>query len=281
MMAKHQDELDVLQAVYCAPGEFMLINEGDCPCFKVSTQDMTSHFNIEITFQLSSEYPNQVPHISIFCDTINRTQLSQLKHSCLDYANELKGDNMIMNVVQWLQENTDFLINEHPQKDNPDSDVKHDHDTDPINRTENDSISATNDIGACVRANDTESSNWTALLSLDHMRSKTKYIKTIKKWVDQLGLQGRLIFQGKLILILLQGHKESIKEYLTLQRTVNVDVDSKGRSCKEKMMKILHEEETKSPPSLCGFDSMELQTNSDLQDFFSKANLGHIFKSHF
>ena len=33
-----------------------------------------------------------------------------------------------------------------------------------------------------------------------------------------------------------------IQEYIHLQRTVSVDVDSKGRSCKERMMSVLAEE---------------------------------------
>lgn len=49
-----------------------------------------------------------------------------------------------------------------------------------------------------------------ALLHLDHMRSKAKYIKLIEKWTSELGLMGRL-FVGRPILILLQGTKESIK----------------------------------------------------------------------
>ena len=34
----------------------------------------------------------------------------------------------------------------------------------------------------------------------------------------------------------------SCKDYIQRQRTVNVDVDSKGRSCKERMLRVLTEE---------------------------------------
>ncbi|MBN3296659.1 RWDD3 protein, partial [Amia calva] len=81
---------------------------------------------------------------------------------------------------------------------------------------------------------------WTALLLIDHMRARNKYQKTIEKWTLELGLTGRL-FMGKLILILLQGAKETIKEYLLLQKTVKVDVDSTGKKCKERMMRVLCE----------------------------------------
>ncbi|XP_041697299.2 RWD domain-containing protein 3-like [Coregonus clupeaformis] len=76
-----------------------------------------------------------------------------------------------------------------------------------------------------------------ALLLVDHMRSKTKYIKTIKKWSLELGLTRRLFF-GKLILVLLQEARRNIKVYIHIQRTVKVDVDSSGKRCKEKMMRV-------------------------------------------
>ena len=34
----------------------------------------------------------------------------------------------------------------------------------------------------------------------------------------------------------------NFKEYVSRQRTVSVDVDSRGRSCKERMMSVLAEE---------------------------------------
>lgn len=51
----------------------------------------------------------------------------------------------------------------------------------------------------------------TALLQLDHMRSKHNYIKLIKKWTVELGLTGRLIFCDRLIFILLQGTSQAIR----------------------------------------------------------------------
>lgn len=56
----------------------------------------------------------------------------------------------------------------------------------------------------------------TALLKLDHMRSKQSYIKLIKKWTLELSLTGRLIFLHKTILILIQGDASCIKVCITL-----------------------------------------------------------------
>lgn len=40
-------------------------------------------------------------------------------------------------------------------------------------------------------------------------------------------------------MIMLQGPRDSLGQYLRLHRTTSVDVDSKGRQCKEHMMTVL------------------------------------------
>ena len=51
----------------------------------------------------------------------------------------------------------------------------------------------------------------TALLMLDHMRSKVRYTHTILKWATGLALAGCLLFVGKFIFIVLQGHAANVK----------------------------------------------------------------------
>lgn len=58
---------------------------------------------------------------------------------------------------------------------------------------------------------ETEDGIWMLLLHLDHMRAKAKYVKTVEKWASDLRLTGRLMFMGKIILILLQGDRSNIK----------------------------------------------------------------------
>uniref|UniRef100_A0A8C6R1J5 RWD domain-containing protein 3 n=2 Tax=Nannospalax galili TaxID=1026970 RepID=A0A8C6R1J5_NANGA len=82
---------------------------------------------------------------------------------------------------------------------------------------------------------------WVTLLHLDHMRARTKYVRTVQKWASDLRLTGRLMFLGKIILILLQGDRSNIKDYLILQKTSKVDVDSSGKKCKERMISVLFE----------------------------------------
>lgn len=51
---------------------------------------------------------------------------------------------------------------------------------------------------------------WTAVLLLDHIRSRNHYIKLLERWTQQLQLNGTLLL-GRSILVILQGDRPNIK----------------------------------------------------------------------
>ena len=63
------------------------------------------------------------------------------------------------------------------------------------------------------------------------------------RWTEELKLSGRVLFVGHLIFILLTGVAEDIKEYLRRHKSYNIDVDSSGKPCKERMMTVLAQEQ--------------------------------------
>ena len=78
------------------------------------------------------------------------------------------------------------------------------------------------------------------IIHLDHMRDKRNYIKTIEKWSKELKITGNIIFHGKLkVFLILLGSEDSLKSFHQQLKTQNVDIDSRGRPCKEKLSKIL------------------------------------------
>lgn len=52
--------------------------------------------------------------------------------------------------------------------------------------------------------------DWTAVLSLDHIRSLNRYISLLERWTQKLQLTGRLLL-GRSILVILQGARPHIK----------------------------------------------------------------------
>lgn len=145
--------------------------------------------DMTLTFIMNpQDYPNAVPQISIMSAYLQRSQLTHLRQEVDTRAKRMAGHAMLADLIASAQ---DYLNG--TQSETPGSAVSDTSDLDP------------------VAGSSSECELWTSLLHLDHMRAKHKYIKTIKNWTTELDLNGRLLFQGKLILILLQGPHSRLK----------------------------------------------------------------------
>ena len=235
------DEILALKSIFCNPGEFHFINPSCLEALEASrgpisfkigvkctadqqSNDATKSLEktplssvVEITIILPLDYPQTSPEISLSCADISKKGLPSLRNKLKQYIENMHSANcdepMIMNIVMWLQENASLFFDK-PELDNT------------LN---------------CSSLGDS-----ILLLKLDHMRNKTRYIKTITRWIDELNLNGRLFFANHLIFILLTGETSNVREYLRRQKTCNVDVDSCRKPCKEKMINVLLQEEVPS-----------------------------------
>ncbi|XP_051983953.1 RWD domain-containing protein 3 [Xyrauchen texanus] len=250
-MAKEAtDEMSVLSAIYCEKDEFELLEESAERGFVYRIHTLTEKNNektpLSLIFHISPDYPHTPPDISISSSHLSRKRCQHLRNSLLDRARSLPPEPMVHGLILWLQENFSDL-----------------------NKTSSSHL-------AEIRP-EIKEETWTALLHIDHMRSKAKYIKLIEKWTIELCLTGRL-FTGKLILILLQGTKENIKEYLHLQKTVKVDVDSSGKRCKEKMMSVLCEiPQSEEMLMMSTFEVKDILSLDDLKREFDLVGLTEIY----
>ena len=148
--------------------------------------DMSGNEQVSITYTLDKNYPQIIPDVIVTSDRLTRETCNQIKKDVLKYIsdNNLVCQPMIMDVNMWLQQNMSKYFKRFKTSVSSDSVA--------IDKTEPVEL-------------------WYALLHLDHMRAKNKYIKTIEKWTSELGLTGHLIFSDKLILILLCGLRQNIK----------------------------------------------------------------------
>jgi len=81
------------------------------------------------------------------------------------------------------------------------------------------------------------------IVKIDHMRKSGSYTKTLESWSKELGLVTLVVMscdQG--ITLLSQGDKCQVTKFLLNWKTTNIDVDSRGKPCKERMIQILHRE---------------------------------------
>ncbi|XP_075792701.1 RWD domain-containing protein 3 isoform X2 [Pelodiscus sinensis] len=214
---------------------------------------LDSDILLKLSFHLPVSYPSSLPNISIHSEQLTRVQCKDVKERLLEQAKRHLSEPMLHKLVLWIQQNLKHIIG----------------------KSETSNGSETSTLSRCIS---TEDGLWIVLLHLDHMRAKAKYVKTVEKWTSDLRLTGRLMFMGKVILILLQGERSSIKEYLILQKTCKVDVDSSGKKCREKMISVLSETKVQTEQKrFQGFEVKEYSTLDELQKEFEAAGLTELF----
>ncbi|KAH9508919.1 RWD domain-containing protein 3 [Bulinus truncatus] len=236
--------------------------------------------NTSIHFTLSQFYPvNALPCITLTCSLLPDSVLQTLVHSIHARATALQGQPMLMDLICYSQELIAHELQQIPilashqseleRSDQSLDESSHNH----CGHTLESPAKRDNPIGVIH-------SDVTALLQLDHMRSKQNYVKLIKKWTSELSLTGRLLFCKKLILILLQGNIFDVKEYIIRNRTHNVDIDSKGRHCKEKMLTVLCEVPAEPLARFKDFIVMNVESLCDLQQLFISSSLLNIYQDY-
>ncbi|XP_032884787.1 RWD domain-containing protein 3 [Amblyraja radiata] len=242
-----EDEVAALRVIYS--GDFHLLSQSESEGITFQIYDVCNNVPLKVTFQLPPGYPFCLPDITISSDQLSRKQCSDLKGNLLRYAETFLSHPMVYELMAWLQQNVQNSLDQ------------------PAGEGDNQQHQTSADDGI-----------WTALLHLDHMRAKGKYIKSIGKWTSDLRLAGRLMFMGKLILILLQGERKDIKDYLVVQKTTKVDVDSSGKRCKEKMISVLCEERLQAGQRrLTNFAVKEFTSECELHKEFETLGLSDLY----
>ncbi|XP_074044328.1 RWD domain-containing protein 3 isoform X2 [Macrotis lagotis] len=234
----------------------MIWGETDGVSFRINTNGqgfLDENIPLKLSFHLPATYPFSLPGISVNSQHLTRAQCIVIKENLLEQAKKLLSKPMVHELVLWIQQNLKHIIGQ------------------PETIVSSEVCTLSTNISM-------DDGTWITLLHLDHMRAKTKYVKTVVKWTSNLKLTGRLMFWGKIILILLQGDRNSIKEYLILQKTSKVDVDSSGKKCKEKMISILFETKVQMEHKrFLAFEVKEYSSLDELLKEFEAAGLKELF----
>ena len=133
-----------------------------------------------------------------------------------------------------------------------------------------------------------------SITQFDHMRNQQSYVKTLERWIKDLEIAGTLIFCGRAkIYLILFGSEDKLRAFQQLLKTSNVDVNSRGRPCKEKLSKVLCFE---SAEKACGNNVIEIESvrakykeklqvfdledNLSLKSCFSDLKLGDLYAKY-
>ncbi|KAM6168658.1 RWD domain-containing protein 3 isoform 1-T1 [Erethizon dorsatum] len=171
-----QEELSALAAIFCGPREWEVLSrsEKDGTVFRIHTkaEGLTDvDIPLELVFHLPVNYPLCLPGISVNSEHLTRGQCVTVKEKLLKQAEKLLSEPMVHELVLWIQQNLRHVLNQ-PE-------------------TGSGSEKCTFSLSTAV-----DDGLWVTLLHLDHMRARTKYIKTVEKWASDLRLTGRLMFLG-------------------------------------------------------------------------------------
>lgn len=244
------EEVSVLSSIYCGEGEFQLVQQSaqdglvvQINCTGVGDRGL----DVRLVFHLHPDYPSSPPHISISSTGLSRAQCHSIRQKLLDRAAALAPQSMVHQLVECAQQ----------------------------------CVEVTEDCRGVEEAvEETEKDEeWTAVLLLDHIRSQNRYIGLLERWSHQLQLTGTLLL-GQSILVILQGSKPNIKEFCRRLKTVKVDVDSSGRKCKERMMKILIETPRSFSRQHClqGLVVKNYQSLSELPAAFQELHMTELYQ---
>lgn len=245
------EEVSVLSSIYCGEGELQLIQQSaqdglvvQINCTGVGDRGL----DMRLVFHLHPDYPSSPPNISISSTALSRTQCHSIRQKLLDQAAALAPEPMVHQLVECSQQ----LCMEMTE------DCKGGKDA--VEKTEIEE-------------------EWIAVLLLDHIRSRNRYIGLLERWSHQLHLTGRLLL-GQSILVILQGSRCDIKEFCRRLKTVKVDVNSSGKKCKERMMRILIESSWSFPRQHClqGFVVKDYQSLSELPAAFQELHMSEFYQ---
>ncbi|KAM3865654.1 RWD domain-containing protein 3 [Diretmus argenteus] len=244
------EEVSVLSSIYCGEGEFQLIQQsaGDGPVVQIKTTVGEGRAaEVSLLFRLPPGYPSCPPDISVSSPGLSRGQCCSVRRKLLEQAAALPHEPMVHQLVAWLQSGE--VIEEERGSEEE------------------------------VKEGGGGEEDWTAVLLLDHIRSRRRYVRLLERWTQQLQLSGRLLL-GRPILVLLRGSRVNVKEFWRLLKTVKVDVDASGRKCKERMMKILCETSlsSSSKHGPAGFIVTEYQSVSELTAAFQEINMTEVYQ---
>ncbi|XP_040573845.1 RWD domain-containing protein 3-like [Lepeophtheirus salmonis] len=241
-------EIDLLTSIYSATNESVSLQY---PNFL--------HIQLTSTIKITLEIPAEYPHTRApILQSLQGTEIScnQLGINVIDKT-FVAGTPCLYSIVESLRDLTMSLLEN------------------------NDQILERN-----TKEHEIEEKSF-MLLELDHMRNEKRYVKNLKIWTTELDLQVRLLQFNKGILLLLMGELNSVKDFVARLRNRNVDVDSRGKPCKEKMSKVLCSLNSESPfvfVSPIWNKEIPFQFINEkrlhIRDFLSQYNLNELYAKY-
>ena len=199
--------------------------------------------NCFITFEIGEDYPLSKPSISVSLELMSRSQNDLFSKKINEFKDDMEGIEQQMLAIIDFSKDTYEKFKDDDRKEAIVQDIEEE----------------------------------ILIVKIDHMRKSGSYTKTLEYWSKELGLVTLVVTscdQG--IILLSQGDKCQVTKFLLNWKTTNIDVDSRGKPCKERMIQILHREkveDTNISLKTITEQRFAIKNCDKLSEFFKNSNL--------
>ncbi|XP_064486131.1 RWD domain-containing protein 3-like [Ornithodoros turicata] len=240
------EDLQAISSVYCGEDEFVLItNDRNCTVFTVKLPaGNTEKISVSATFSVNPRDWNVLFQDAQF----SRNSLTHLKTSFNAWRSP---EHTVWDGFNWITENAASFL------DRPES----------------------------LARSELQDGCFAVLIQLDHVRDVKRYAKVLRSICDSSGLTARMLFkpQGGPLLVGRARHQEDVKEFLRALKSRNLDVDSKGMPCKEKLSSVLYQGPVQVDEGCFEsnvFDVTHCRSFADVESEFKTLGLGYLYSKH-
>ena len=224
---------------------------------------------LSIVFHLGSSYPEEPPGVTqISSAGLPRCLMESVHKRLTTFISSLQPGPCLFEALEWLKEEVKgSIVLDASLLSTPTLAVKEKHsynESDVVHgkpmvkghkvtaaKYQTDEASK----GACAKQTPLGANKGphVCIAKLDHMRNEQKYLKLLNSWAKELALYGTILHTGPHFIYVVISELDdcggaSLNEFLKRWRTRNVDVDSLGRPCKERLLTVLYQQQLSGCP---------------------------------
>ena len=228
------EELNSLTSFFCKPGEIEF-NKSPEEIEAVTTGQIHLGISIKLSIdfrgretpldlQISTTFNvlidntndspsliDEVPDISLRFTEVSKEDLVNFKSSTVEYARTRLSDGTfsLLEFILWIQNTFQTFLDDKP---------------------------------VCNSSNDVsfkKERRSATLIHLDHIRSPSRYHKFLSNAAKEFSIVIELVREKSMIYLMIYGEDSTLKDFIKHFKTSNVDIDSTGKPCKERMMTLV------------------------------------------
>lgn len=202
-----------------------------------------------LTFHLDGDYPGTPPVLSVSLDLLTRAQSERFVGELKSFVSSLPaGQQKMLPTLEFAKELYQSI-----------------------------------EIAERKETQIVEEDREVLVVKIDHMRRSCEYVRTLETWCGQLAVRGVLVIsRDKGIIFIMEGDKLNTSNFIINWKTTSIDVDSRGKPCKERMIQILYRSPVTNGQEILREVSEEkflLMKVDDMKSSFEKKKIGNILDS--